>query len=179
MREMVRTGARPPPCTQVVQFHEIHGLALILSEGNVVVTRTHEFCNGIAFSAQPIRINQKLCLELTRISEWSGAIRIGVTSQNPGKMTVDDLPRYVCPDLTNKEGFWARALSENYAGTGNRITFYVNPMGQMHYFVNNEHKGILLSHLPINVQLWALFDIYGNTVSAKFVPPGEYDTFWL
>ena len=43
----------------------------------------------------------------------------------------------------------------------------------MHYFVNKEHKGILLSHLPTNKNLWALFDIYGNTVSATFVPPGK------
>ncbi len=39
--------------------------------------------------------------------------------------------------------------------------------------MNKEHKGILLSHLPTNRNLWAMFDIYGNTVSAKFVPAGK------
>ena len=54
-----------------------------------------------------------------------------------------------------------------------KTEFSFNYTGQMHYFVNKEHKGILLSHLPTNKNLWALFDIYGNTVSATFVPPGK------
>lgn len=166
-------GGRPPPSTDALKFHSSHGSSVSLSEDQQVATRAEGFGNGIVFSAKSIRINQKVCVELTQTSEWSGALRLGVTSQDPGLLAKDDLPRYVCPDLTNKEGYWARALSEKYADTGNRVTFYVNHMGQMHYFVNNEHKGILLNHLPTNVQVWVLLDIYGNTKAAKFVPPGE------
>lgn len=158
---------------RIVHFHSIHGTAVVLSEDNLVASRTEDFCNGIAFSAHPIQVNQKVCLELTHSVDWSGAIRIGVTTTNPLVHDPEDLPRYVCPDLTNKDGYWARALSEKYADSGNRITFYINSVGQLHYFVNNEHKGILLNHLPTNQKLWAMFDIYGNTTEAKFVPPGK------
>ncbi len=168
-----------PAAMRIIHFHSVHGSAVVLSEDNLVSTRTEDFCNGIAFSAQPIRLNQKVCLELTHSTEWSGAIRIGVTTTNPQTLVTEDLPRYVCPDLTNKEGYWARALAEKFADSGNRITFYVNSVGQLHYFVNNEHKGMLLNHLPTNLKLWALFDIYGNTTAVKFVPAGNVYIIFL
>ena len=149
---------------RIVHFHSVHGSAVVLSEDNLVATRTEDFCNGIAFSAQPVKPNQKVCLELTHSTEWSGAIRIGVTTIDPQQMAGMELPRYVCPDLTNKEGYWARALNENYADSGNRVTFYVNSVGQMHYFVNNEHKGMLLNHLPTNVASAQLLRRLGFTV---------------
>ena len=166
-------GRNLPSPAEPPRFHLVHGSLVALSEGNQVATRAEGFGNGIVFGAVPLQINQKLCVEVSRTSEWSGALRLGVTSQDPCRLSPADLPRYVCPDLTNKEGYWARALSEKLAESGNRITFYVNGHGQMHYFVNNEHKGILLNHLPTNLPLWPLFDIYGNTSSAKFVSPGR------
>ena len=162
-----------PSSTQAMHFHKRHGSAIVLSEHNAVAVRTEDFCNGVAFSAQCLKIGQKVCVELIKATEWSGALRIGVTTQDPALLSPDDIPNYACPDLTNKEGYWARALSENYADTGNRITVYVDEQGQMHYFVNNEHKGLFLNHLPTIKPLWMLFDIYGNTKSAKFVPAGE------
>ena len=160
----------------LLRFHRIHGKAIRLSEDSMVATRVGDFCNGIVYSATPIKVGQKVCLELTQVSEWSGAIRIGITTHDPSKIaSPSDLPKYACPDLTNKEGNWARALRENYAESGNRITFYVNGAGQMHYFVNNEHKGIFLNHLPTHTNLWVLLDIYGNSNSARFVTAGKFE----
>ncbi len=70
-----------------------------------------------------------MCVEVAHTTEWSGALRIGFTSHDPGTLSSASLPRYVCPDLTNKDGYWARALNENYAETGSRITFYINSSG--------------------------------------------------
>ena len=161
----------------ILQFHRLHGTAVVLSEGGAVATRCGDFCNGLAFSNQPIKVGQKVCLELTQSAEWSGALRLGVTFHDPSKLNQKDLPRYACPDLTNKEGYWARGLNEKYADTGNHITFYVNGSGQLHYFVNNEHKGMLLNHLPTTKRLWALFDIYGNTSAAKLVHAGTNTSY--
>ena len=158
-----------------MHFHQVHGSAIALSDDKLVATRKEDFCNGLVFSSQPIKTGQKICVELTQVCDWSGAIRIGVTSDDPGRLCASDLPRYACPDLTKKAGHWVRALSEKYADSGNRITFYLNSSGQMHYFVNNEHKGVFLSNLPTSTPLWTLFDIYGNTNSAKFVPAGEWN----
>ena len=97
-------------------FHNVCGEAISLSDDCKRASRASEcFCNGITFSSQPIKINQKICLELGHTTNWSGAIRIGVTTHNPDKFCLEDLPRYVCPDLTNKEGYWARSLNEKYA----------------------------------------------------------------
>ena len=115
---------------KIPSFHSLHGSGIHLSENGMVATRSGDFCNGVTFSSAPIKIGQKVCLELTHTTEWSGAMRIGMTSQDPVLLTSETLPRYVCPDLTNKDGYWARALNENYAETGSRITFYINSIGE-------------------------------------------------
>ena len=160
-------------CLTVMHFHKVHGRGIKISEGGCVARRSEDFCHGIVFSSQPVKVNQKFCLELTQALEWSGALRLGLTSHDPNSLLATELPRYVCPDLTNRHGFWARGLQESYAQTGNRVTFYLNSSGQLHFFINNEHKGVLLSHLPTNVPVWILLDLYGNSTSAKFVPPGK------
>ncbi len=115
---------------KIPSFHSVHGSGITISEDGLVATRSGDFCNGVTFSAQPIKVGQKVCVELTHTAEWSGALRIGVTSYDPSTCSAKTLPRYVCPDLTNKDGYWARALSENYAETGSRVTFYFNPNGK-------------------------------------------------
>ena len=158
----------------LVRFHRVHGSGVVLSEDSSVASRTGDyFSNGIVFSSQPLKPGQKVCLELTQTSEWSGALRIGVTTEDPGKMVASSLPKYLCPDLTEKKGFWAKSLTESLAETGNRLTIYVNREGQMHYFVNSEHKGVMLRDLPVQEVMWAVFDIYGNTTSAKIVKAGK------
>ena len=156
----------------ILQFHTCHGTGITLSENSSVATRGEDFCNGIAFSAKPVKIGQKVCIELVTNSDWSGAIRIGLTRHDPGRTDPASLPRYACPNLTNQPGNWARALNEKYADNGNRITFYLNSQGQLHYFINKEHKGVFLNNLPTDLTLWVLFDIYGSSTSAKFVQPG-------
>lgn len=50
-----------------------------------------------------------------------------------------------------------------------RLTFYVNAQGHFQLFVDNEYKGALLSGLPVKDRMWLLLDLYGVTVSAKFI----------
>ena len=158
----------------LIQFHRVHGSSIVLSDNASVASRKQtELGHGITFSAKPLKLGQKVCIEVTATTQWSGALRLGVTTHDPAKVPTGSLPRFVCPDLTSKDGYWARAIREDYTETGNRITFYVNAAGQMHYFVNNEHKGLLLNCLPTTSNIWVLLDVYGNTVTAKFVPPGE------
>ncbi|XP_074643355.1 uncharacterized protein LOC141900379 [Tubulanus polymorphus] len=156
-----------------MHFHDVCGSAIVLSSSQTVATRYKHFCNGITFTQKPLPVGGKLSLELTQVCEFSGAVRIGVTTRDPASYSREDLPRYAFPELTNKEGHWARALNECYADTGNRITIYLTNDGQMQYFVNNEHKGVFLHGLPTDQNLWVLLDIYGNTKSVKLVPTDE------
>ncbi len=39
---------------------------------------------------------------------------MGVTSVDPASLE-DNLPKYACPDLITKEGFWAKPIKEELA----------------------------------------------------------------
>ncbi|CAH1772434.1 unnamed protein product [Owenia fusiformis] len=147
--------------------------AIELRKGNWFL-KTIEIDFSVTVSNHYISIKiDKVVMWPFKDREWSGAIRLGVTTNDPSKLSTKELPRYACPELTNQKGNWARALSEHYAEAGNRITFYVDSNGQMHYFINNAHKGLFLNHIPTNNPLWLLFDVYGNTSFARFVPAEE------
>lgn len=157
-----------------MKFHHVHGKAIVLSDDRKQATRSEaHFCNGLVFGDQAIKVGQKLCVELTCVSSWSGALRIGVTTNDPNKLTQADLPKFAFPDLLKKEGYWGRSVNENLTASGTRVTFYVTTEGHLQVFINNEHKGVYLSRLPTNRTLWLFLDIYGNTKATKFVTPGR------
>ena len=47
-------------------------------------------------------------------SDWSGALRLGITNVDPNSLKTC-LPKYACPDLITKDGFWARPIKEELA----------------------------------------------------------------
>jgi len=158
-----------------MKFHNVHGIAINLSRGKSIATRSDSyFCQGIVFSDQPIQVNHKLCLELTLSQSWSGALRVGVTTHNPEKLAQNDLPRYAVPNLAKKEGYWIRPINEAFVNQGSKVTIYLSSQGALQLFVDGEHKGACLTGLPVDKALWVCLDLYGNTKSAKFVKPGMY-----
>jgi hypothetical protein len=40
-----------------------------------------------------------------------------------------------------------------------------------HYGINGLNKGVFLSRINVSSNLWAIFDIYGNTKQIEFVDP--------
>ena len=77
-----------------MRFDAVHGTAIELSADRRTAKRSKEhFCNGIAFSASQVEVGQKICLELTRSTEWSGALRIGFTTHEPAHTNPSQLPR--------------------------------------------------------------------------------------
>ncbi|NP_001161599.1 neuralized PATS1 [Saccoglossus kowalevskii] len=153
-------------------FHEKRGSLIELSSDRLTAKRTDSFCNGITFSAFPVPVNEKISLEfLGNTSGWSGALRFGFTSVDP--VTIDELPRYAVPDLTNKDGFYAKALTESQAEQGYRLTYHCDSEGDVHFYVNNEYKGVHINNVDVTKPLWALIDIYGVTQQLRFVDPEE------
>ena len=47
-------------------------------------------------------------------SDWSGALRLGISNVDPNSLKTC-LPKYACPDLITKDGFWARPIKEELA----------------------------------------------------------------
>lgn len=85
--------------------------------------------------------------------------------------------RFACPDLTSKEGYWAKALPERYSVAGSILNFYVNNEGELYYGINGVYKGQFLNGINVNSPLWVIVDIYGNSASLEFI--GQLSTYGL
>lgn len=108
-------------------------------------------------------------IKFVEISDnWSGVIRFGFTSNDPANLK-HALPKYACPDLTNKPGYWAKALAERFCEKNNILFYYVNTAGDVSFGVNGEEKGIFFSGVETRSPLWTLIDVYGNCTGIEFL----------
>ncbi|XP_059044932.1 protein neuralized [Achroia grisella] len=164
------TGGTPnnlPP----LGFHSVHGENIRVSRDGSIARRVESFCKGVAFSARPVRVNEKVCIRFVGISNsWSGVIRFGFTTHDPATLA-HALPKYACPDLTNKPGNWAKALGERFCEKDNILYYYVNSAGDVHFGINGEDKGLFFSGVDTRNPLWALVDVYGNCMAVQFADP--------
>ncbi|CAH1992046.1 unnamed protein product [Acanthoscelides obtectus] len=150
-------------------FHHVHGENIRISRDGTVAKRVESFCKGIAFSSRPVKVNEKVCIKFLEISNnWSGVIRFGFTSNDPTGLRYD-LPKYACPDLTNKPGYWAKALPERFCAQGAVLFYYVTPTGDVHFGINGEEKGVFFGNVETRGPLWCLIDVYGNSTAIEFV----------
>ncbi|XP_067615457.1 protein neuralized isoform X2 [Eurosta solidaginis] len=157
-----------------LQFHSVHGDNIRISRDGTLARRFESFCRAITFSARPVRINERICVRFTEISNnWNGGIRFGFTSNDPATLE-GALPKYACPDLTNRPGFWAKALHEQYCEKDNILYYYVNSAGDVIYGINNVEKGVILSGIDTRGLLWTLVDIYGNCTAIEFLDARVY-----
>lgn len=150
-------------------FHNVHGDNIRISRDGTVARRAESFCKGIAFSSRPVKVNEKICIKFLEISNnWSGVIRFGFTYNDPSTLRYG-LPKYACPDLTNKPGYWAKALPERFCSQNTILFYYVTSAGDVHFGINGEEKGIFFSGVETRGPLWALIDVYGNSTAIEFV----------
>ncbi|XP_060645383.1 protein neuralized isoform X1 [Drosophila nasuta] len=157
-----------------LQFHQVHGDNIRISRDGTLARRFESFCRAITFSARPVRINERICVKFAEISNnWNGGIRFGFTSNDPATLE-GSLPKYACPDLTNRPGFWAKALHEQYCEKDNILYYFVNSAGDVIYGINNEEKGVILSGIDTRALLWTVIDIYGNCTGIEFLDSRIY-----
>lgn len=155
-------------------FHTVHGDNIRISRDGSVARRYESFCKGVTFSARPVRVNERVCVKFLDISNnWSGVIRFGFTCNDPTSLR-GNLPKYACPDLTNKPGFWAKALNERYCYRNNVLFYYVTPNGDVHFGINGEEKGIFITDVDARGPLWAVIDVYGNSTGIEFLDSRIY-----
>nr|CAG4651693.1 EOG090X03H5 [Triops cancriformis] len=161
-----RSHSLPP-----LQFHAVHGDNIAISPDGCTAHRVDSFCKGVAFSHRPVKVSEKVYLRVAEMStSWSGVLRVGFTSTNPASLA-GALPKYACPDLTNKPGYWAKALAERYMERDVIICFHVCASGDVHLSINGDDKGIFFGGVDVRSPLWVLVDVYGNTTSVQFVSP--------
>jgi len=151
-----------------LKFSPRHGdNCQILRDGSQA-KRGDSFCKGIVFSDRPVEVGERVCLRLTELSiRWSGVLRLGFTSHNP--VDIQSLPKYACPDLTGKPGYWAKALAERYAESNALIHYYFTANGDVHFGVNGTDKGLFFSGVDTRRPLWCMMDLYGNCTAIEMV----------
>ncbi|VDN01049.1 unnamed protein product [Thelazia callipaeda] len=154
----------------LLTFHYVHGSNIQILRGGRVAKRKESFCEGLAFSSRPIQIDENVCIRFAEVvSNWSGVLRFGVTNVDPETFLGVELPKFACPDLTSKEGYWAKALPERYSVAGSILHFYVNGEGELYYGINGVLKGQFLNGINVYSPLWVIVDIYGNSSSLEFI----------
>lgn len=147
----------------------MHGDNVRICRDGTMAKRYESFCKGIAFSARPVKTNERVCVKFSEISNnWSGVIRFGFTYNDPATLR-NSLPKYACPDLTNRPGFWAKALNERFCERDNVLFYYVTAAGDVHFGINGEEKGVFITGVETRGPLWTLIDIYGNCSMIEFL----------
>ncbi|XP_067899514.1 E3 ubiquitin-protein ligase NEURL1B isoform X2 [Heterodontus francisci] len=132
--------------------------------------RKNSFCNGVTFSNRPVHLYEKVRLRLSVVLHgWSGALRFGFTSHDPSLMSSADIPKYACPDLVTRPGYWAKALPERFALKDNVLAFWVDRHGRVFYNVNDEDPVLFQCGINVSGPLWALIDIYGITQEVQML----------
>ena len=152
-----------------LKFSSRHGDNCQIYREGSQAKRTESFCKGIVFSDRPVEAGERICLRLTELSiRWSGVLRLGFSNHDPTTIQAP-LPKYACPDLTGKPGFWAKALAEKYAESNSLIHYYFTSNGDVHYGINGVDKGVFFSGVEARQPLWMMIDLYGNCTAIELV----------
>ncbi|XP_063784143.1 E3 ubiquitin-protein ligase NEURL1B isoform X4 [Pseudophryne corroboree] len=169
--------------TESPRFHcQTKGKNIRLDTHGRKAVRRNSFCNGITFTSRPIHLYEKVRLKLISVHHgWSGALRFGFTNHDPAQMKSEDIPKYACPDLVTRPGYWAKALPERFAQRDNILAFWVDRHGRVFYSVNDEEPILFHCGVKVSSPLWALIDVYGITqevqildsMFAETMPPGR------
>ncbi|XP_047936341.2 E3 ubiquitin-protein ligase NEURL1B isoform X6 [Anser cygnoides] len=151
--------------TEPPRFHsQAKGKNVRLDAHSRRATRRNSFCNGVTFTNRPIHLYEKVRLKLVAVHHgWSGALRFGFTIHDPSQMSSDDIPKYACPDLVTRPGYWAKALPERFAVRDNILAFWVDRHGRVFYSINDEEPILFHCGIKVSSPLWALIDVYGIT----------------
>ena len=152
-----------------LSFHSTHGVNITLTEEGATAIRDVSYCNGILFTHRPVMVGERICLKIkTSSTQWSGALRIGFSANDPSRYQ-GRLPKYACPDLVNKSGFWCKALGDYNLTTNTIFHYYVSAKGDVHVGVNGGDLGIFISGIDTRQPLWGLIDLYGNCTSIELM----------
>jgi protein neuralized len=162
------TIASPKP---LIKFHTVHGSNITLSDNRLLARRRQNvFCKGLVFSDRPIEVDEIVCIRLTEVcNSWSGVLRFGVTNVDPASFRDIELPKFACPDLTAKTGYWAKALADRYSIQGSVLHFHLSSSGTLYIGCNGYSKGSYLHEIDVSKPLWIMMDIYGKSVAVEFL----------
>ncbi|XP_049631620.1 E3 ubiquitin-protein ligase NEURL1B [Suncus etruscus] len=168
---------RPVP-GEAPRFHALaKGKNVRLDGHSRRATRRNSFCNGVTFTQRPIRLYEQVRLRLVAVRPgWSGALRFGFTAHDPSLMSAHDIPKYACPDLVTRPGYWAKALPESLALRDTVLAYWADRHGRVFYSVNDGEPVLFHCGVAVGGPLWALIDVYGITDEVQLLESAFADT---
>ncbi|XP_062943749.1 E3 ubiquitin-protein ligase NEURL1B [Cynocephalus volans] len=169
---------RRPVLGEALRFHaQAKGKNVRLDGHSRRATRRNSFCNGVTFTQRPIRLYEQVRLRLVAVRPgWSGALRFGFTAHDPSLMSAHDIPKYACPDLVTRPGYWAKALPENLALRDTVLAYWADRHGRVFYSVNDGEPVLFHCGVAVGGPLWALIDVYGITDEVQLLESAFADT---
>ncbi|XP_006884488.1 PREDICTED: E3 ubiquitin-protein ligase NEURL1B [Elephantulus edwardii] len=169
---------RRPVLGEAPRFHaQAKGKNVRLDGHSRRATRRNSFCNGVTFTQRPIRLYEQVRLRLVAVRPgWSGALRFGFTAHDPSLMSAHDIPKYACPDLVTRPGYWAKALPENLALRDTVLAYWADRHGRVFYSVNDGEPVLFHCGVAVGGPLWALIDVYGITDEVQLLESAYADT---
>eukprot|EP00794_Sanderia_malayensis_P017422 gene17422-19166_t len=169
-----------PPEEWLIYFHSRCGKSVRLLNGDRRARRDGDtYDNGLVFSNRPLHIGELFQLKIEEMeSKWAGSLRIGITTENPNRPELR-IARAITDLFTNdNDNYWILSGSHVYNGTKekklyqlnlhtldvyDRVAVQVKSNGDLHFFQNGFDKGIAISNIPCDKQVYAVFDLYGRT----------------
>ncbi|KAF3704620.1 Neuralized-like protein 2 [Channa argus] len=98
---------------QFMEFHPIHGTNVRLDHLGTQATRVESFANGVCFSKNPLKPGEIFLIEIEdKEMGWCGHLRVGLTARDP--RTLEVVPEYSIPDLTDPGDSWIFAITRNH-----------------------------------------------------------------
>ncbi|KAM4819483.1 E3 ubiquitin-protein ligase NEURL1B isoform 1-T1 [Thomomys bottae] len=169
---------RHPVLGEAPRFHaQAKGKNVRLDGHSRRATRRNSFCNGVTFTQRPIRLYEQVRLRLVAVRPgWSGALRFGFTAHDPSLMSAHDIPKYACPDLVTRPGYWAKALPESLALRDTVLAYWADRHGRVFYRVNDGEPVLFHCGVAVGGPLWALIDVYGITDEVQLLESAFADT---
>ncbi len=149
----------------------IHGVNIILDSGNFIARREKSYSDGICFINRPYSIGEHIKIEVLEVEkQWKGTLSIGFTVENPYKYFVGkSVPRFVCPNLTVKPGFWIVQLEDEEINASSTVEFWLDRDGKAYYKVDKNPQKILLEKVQTSKPLWVLLDVYAQTKAVQII----------
>lgn len=143
------------------------------------------YCQGYVFTQRPLRIGEKLVLQILQTDElYAGSLAFGLSSCDPSTINGNDLPE-VSPlrnylssftnlcfiqdphQLIDRSEYWVVIKDvANAPRAGDEIAFKITETGEVQMFKNRQPPTTLM-HVDYTQQMWAFFDLYGSTIKVK------------
>lgn len=136
--------------------------------GNVA-ERTQGFHKGITFSDRPVQMKERIFIKIGKISKnWQGFLRFGFTNTDPTTLE-GTLPKCSVPNLSSRDGFWAKKFEELNCERNDVLFFYVTSGGDVYFGINGKQKGLFIKGIDTRLPLWAIIDVYGNCTAIELL----------